>query len=165
LGESVRYSAAPGWRADQRVVELKERFDFAYNSDCRGTAAFYPRLKSGQAGTVQIPVTVPTFDEVVGTECDMAGFNQYICDAIEKQPFPVYTIHAEVEGIVMTEQFEQLLVMFKERQWQPVTLGALLAEQPASIITDVKRDALLGREGWVGWQDNKNEEAYAPSSL
>jgi len=165
LGEAVRCSAAPGWRADARVVELKERFHFDYNSDCRGSAAFYPRLQNGQAGTVQIPVTVPTFDEVVGTACDMDGFNQYICDALEKQPFPVYTIHAEVEGIVMTEQFEQLLAMFKARQWQPVTLADLLAEQPANIVTDVKRDSLFGREGWVGWQDSKSEEVYAPSSL
>lgn len=165
LGEAVQCSAAPGWRADQRVVDLKETFNFDYNSDCRGDAAFYPRLSNGKAGTVQIPVTVPTFDEVVGTDCDIAGFNQYICDALEKQAFPVYTIHAEVEGIVMTEQFEQLLAMFKERQWQPVTLGSLLEEQPATLIANMKRDPLPGREGWVGWQDKASEEMYAPRSV
>lgn len=160
LGEPVRCSAAPGWRADQRVIDLKESFGFAYNSDCRGLTPFYPRLNNGKAGTVQIPVTVPTFDEVVGTECDIAGFNEYICNAIDKQPCAVYTIHAEVEGIVMTEQFEQLLAMFKERQWQPVTLATLLEEQAATTLCDVKRDTLLGREGWVGWQDNMKEDVY-----
>ncbi|MEI8633705.1 polysaccharide deacetylase family protein [Vibrio sp. PP-XX7] len=130
LGEQVSCSAAPGWRADQRVIELKEQLNLDYNSDCRGFQPFYPKLHNGKLGTAQIPVTVPTFDEVVGTSCDIDGFNAYICDAIEQQPCAVYTIHAEVEGIVMSEQFEQLLQQLRARRLNPVSLRQLLRQHP-----------------------------------
>ncbi len=165
LGEAVSCSAVPGWRADQRVIDIKEPFNFAYNSDCRGFFPFYPKLSNGQVGTVQVPVSVPTFDEVLGVICGIDGFNEYICDVIEKQLFAVYTIHAEVEGIVMTEQFEQLLELFKSRQLRPVTLGTFLEEEPPQTISSVKRDVLVGREGWVGWQDTRYKEIYAPNTL
>ncbi|MFM2486833.1 4-deoxy-4-formamido-L-arabinose-phosphoundecaprenol deformylase [Celerinatantimonas yamalensis] len=157
LGEPVRTSAAPGWRADQRVIDLKEQFNFDYNSDCRGSAPFYPRCSDGHPGSAQLPVSVPTFDEVVGGQCTIEQFNPFICDAIENQPFAIYTIHAEVEGIVMSEQFEQLLEQFKQRQIQPLSLRELLTLTPPSITTSVRRGPLPGREGWVGWQGEQEE--------
>ncbi|WP_205597727.1 4-deoxy-4-formamido-L-arabinose-phosphoundecaprenol deformylase [Paraferrimonas sp. SM1919] len=152
IGRKPDCSAVAGWRCDPRTVDIKQEFGFNYNSDCRGDELFQPILEDGSLGTVQVPVNLPTFDEVVGTETTAEDFNEYILDKMVPGRFHCYTIHAEVEGGVMAQQFEQLLQMAKERNIKFVPLGQLVAAQ-----TELKQDRIVtgplaGREGWLGWQ-------------
>ena len=153
LGQAVDCSAAAGWRADQRVIAAKQDFAFRYNSDCRGHSLFRPRLADGSLGTPQIPVDLPTFDEVVGPLVAADGFNPFILDRFSPSQLNVYTIHAEVEGILMAEHFRQLLVQARTRDIGFQPLGNLLPESRDTLPAGrVLRGTLAGREGWLGVQ-------------
>ncbi|ARA80919.1 4-deoxy-4-formamido-L-arabinose-phospho-UDP deformylase [Pseudomonas amygdali pv. tabaci str. ATCC 11528] len=153
LGNPVICSAAAGWRADQHVVQAKQAFGFRYNSDCRGATLFRPLLADGRLGTPQIPVDLPTFDEVVGPQLQPGAFNEYILNRFAAQRLNVYTIHAEVEGIVMADGFRQLLRQADAREIEFNPLGQLLPESIEQLpCGQVVRGHLPGREGWLGVQ-------------
>lgn len=151
LGRAVDCSAAAGWRADQQVIDLKQGFGFRYNSDCRGHGLFRAQLSNGTPGTPQIPVDLPTYDEVIGHDTSASQFNDYILRLMQDAEAQVYTIHAEVEGIVMAEQFEALLQAAQEQGLRFCPLGDLLPKDTSTLpLARVDRNVLSGREGWIG---------------
>jgi undecaprenyl phosphate-alpha-L-ara4FN deformylase len=153
LGARVECSAAAGWRADARVVEAKEAFGFRYNSDCRGRSLFRPRLADGRLAAPQVPVDLPTYDEAVGPALAASEFTDYILGRFRQCALNVYTVHAEVEGIVMADEFRRLLRQARERDIRFGTLGSLLpADAGAVPAGELRRGELAGREGWLGVQ-------------
>ncbi len=167
LGRAVDCSAAAGWRADEQVIAAKNNFNFRYNSDCRGTHLFRPLLNSGQLkgghlAAPQIPVTLLTYDEVIGkrvlgtevlgSEITNENYNDYILSQLKPQALNVYTIHAEVEGIIMAPLFESLLQNAQARGIRFCSLGELLPAIETLPTGSVKRGMIAGREGWLGCQ-------------
>jgi undecaprenyl phosphate-alpha-L-ara4FN deformylase len=98
-------------------------------------------------------VDLPTFDEVVGPTVAARDFNAFILDRFREQALNVYTIHAEVEGILMAQDFRQLLADARQRNIDFKPLGDLLPEFFNTLpVGHVRRGALEGREGWLGVQ-------------
>jgi len=153
LGAPVECSAAAGWRADERVLEAKEAFGFRYNSDCRGHSLFRPRLAGGRLGTPQVPVDLPTYDEVAGPQLAASAFTDYILGRFRPGALNVYTVHAEVEGIVMAGEFRHLLQGARRQGIRFRPLGQLLPERLEALPAGrICRGELPGREGWLGVQ-------------
>ncbi|MFF7066131.1 4-deoxy-4-formamido-L-arabinose-phosphoundecaprenol deformylase [Pseudomonas sp. NPDC008258] len=151
LGQPVRCSAAAGWRADTRVIEAKEAFGFHYNSDCRGHGAFHPRLSDGRDGTPQVPVNLPTFDEVVSPALPVDTFHDLVLKRMACGPGNIYTIHAEVEGMRLAPKFRELLQRVKQQGIGFRPLGEMLSESSGSLpCAQVVRGRVKGRQGWLG---------------
>lgn len=154
LGRPIDCSAVAGWRSDNRTVQAKEAFGFRYNSDSRGRGPFRPQYAPGRVGAPQIPVNLPTFDEVIGGEITPETFNDFILkQMLEAGSGSVYTIHAEVEGIVMANAFDELLRRASDQGIHFRPLGELLPEDPTSLpLAAIAHREVPGREGWIGYK-------------
>ncbi|MBR9728824.1 4-deoxy-4-formamido-L-arabinose-phosphoundecaprenol deformylase [Shewanella intestini] len=157
IGESLSSSAVAGWRCTEQTLVEKQKFAFQYNSDCRGESIFIP----GKGLTPQIPVTLPTYDELIGQgNIDQQNYNDEIIKRISSSKLNVYTIHAEVEGIVCADMFEELIVKARAQNIEFVPLIELLDDcdklsLPQDSIVNIE---LEGREGWLTHQRSMVEK-------
>jgi undecaprenyl phosphate-alpha-L-ara4FN deformylase len=153
LGKAPSCSAVPGWKCRSQVLLEKGNFPFAYNSDCRGKSIFYPVVAGKTLSQPQIPVTLPTYDEVVGHDgINEHNFNDYMLSLISRTELNVLTIHAEVEGIACLDMFDRFLKSVRSMDAKLVPLGQLLngASQMETAVIEPRE--IPGREGWVACQ-------------
>lgn len=152
VGRRVTCSAAAGWKCTEQVLLEKEKFGFAYNSDCRGTHIFRPRI-GNQFCAPQIPVTLPTYDEMVGQHgVTDANFNAQLLALIKPNQLNVLTIHAEVEGIAKSELFRQFLQLARQQQIEFVPLQQLVPTIDTIPMGAISARSIAGREGKLCWQ-------------
>ncbi len=146
-------SAAPGWRCTNDLLLEKTKFPYKYNSDCRGTSIFRPVVKGKELEQVQVPVTLPTYDEVLGRDgVTNENYNEHMLGLLRPGELNILTIHAEAEGGKCLEMFEQFITMAKAKGWEFVTMGQLVEETPNPPLGKVSQEAFPGREGWIAVQ-------------
>ncbi len=146
-------SASPAWKCTDAVLIEKSRFPFSYNSDCRGKSIFYPMVNGEPLSQPQIPVTLPTYDEVIGENgISDDNYNKYILSLIKPDTLNVLTVHAEVEGIACFKMFEQFVTMAQARGISLVPLKTFLSDSPKSDPAVMIKKELPGREGWMAFQ-------------
>lgn len=156
IGEPVSSSAVPGWRCTDSVLLEKEKLQFFYNSDCRGESVFYPVVDGVQLEQLQIPVTLPTYDEVIGCNgISDANYNEHLLSQITSDRLNVLTIHAEAEGICCSDLFQDFLARAESQGVRFYPLSTLLAEGTSYPDSYVVQDKIKGREGWVSCQKSR----------
>jgi len=124
LGSSPCCSAAPAWKTNSSALLAKQQHPFTYNSDCRGNEIFFPIVDGKPLTQLQVPTTLPTYDEVIG--CDGItdeNYNQRLVELINPAALNVLTIHAEVEGIVCKEMFSRFIELCKDRNYELIQIG------------------------------------------
>ena len=146
-------SAVPAWKCNNKVLLEKERLHFSYNSDCRGRSIFYPVVGGETLSQPQIPVTLPTYDEVIGHKgVSAANYNDYIFSLMKPEDLNVLTVHAEVEGISCAKMFDQFLKKARTKGISLVPLGSFLKENIPVGNASIVPGKMSGREGWISIQ-------------
>ena len=106
--------------------------------------------------TVQIPVTLPTYDELVGRNgITNDNYNDKLLSLISNDRLNVLTIHAEVEGVICEKLFDEFLSRARSQDISFVRLGDLLADNPPAKQSRIIAKEIPGREGWVGCQSSE----------
>ncbi len=178
-GQIPGCSAVPGWRCNNLTLLQKQKLPFVYNSDCRGDSIFRPVVDTAVLDQPQIPVTLPTYDELAGTDgITNDNYNDYLLSLFKEDRLNVLTIHAEVEGIICNDMFREFLDKAHALGISFVPLEELLADVTGAGINKADmaqadttgnktaaaiKNAVLpqakiiqqdipGREGWLACQ-------------
>jgi undecaprenyl phosphate-alpha-L-ara4FN deformylase len=163
-GRPPTCSAAPGWKANDAMLLQKERFPFRYNSDCRGSSVFTPEVNGQRLAQPQIPVTLPTYDEIIGSDgITNENYNDHLLALIQPDQLNLLTIHAEVEGIVCHKLFDDFLQKAAQRNIHVVPTGDLLPDSELCPVDRIAPRTLPGREGWIAFQNSFQDCVSMPS--
>lgn len=166
LGVPPSCSASPGWICNNTVLKQKALFPFIYNSDCRGTSPFSPVVDGTPLSCPQVPVTLPTYDEVIGRNgITNDTYNAHLLSLIRPGQLNVLTIHAEVEGIMCRDLFADFLQKCRKNGTSIMPLGRLLKNQGQIPKAAIRLEEIAGREGRLAMQDKRDGQGEMKRSL
>lgn len=157
---------AAGWQMNPHAFAYLEQMGLAYASDGRAElhddgSLLEPELGpyrlaiDGKAGAcLQMPTTLPTFDELLGREIhgqllDQSNLAAHILKLTEKPRDHVFTLHAELEGQKLAPIFEQLLSGWRRQGYQLISMGDYYQQIKACEfpIRSLRWGAVPGRSG------------------
>ena len=161
FGTAPAVHGAAGWQMNPAAFALEHELGFRYASDTRGTGPFLPLLDAPPGAATaavipQLPTTLPTFDELLGREgWTESNLHEALLRATENGGDQVFTLHAELEGGLLAPVFERLLIEWKARGAQFVTLGDAAAglELARLPLVRVGSGRVAGRAGTLALQD------------
>lgn len=152
FGEFPKAAGNPGWQLSAEWLDFFEEeksYQLLYRSDCRGQFIGYPKINGRVYSTIQIPTTLPTFDEVIGIDgINEENYNDYIFSLISEDRPNILTIHAEVEGIAYIKMFEKFLEKCKRNNIKILPLKNIYETfKNTEKILDLCFEEVPGREG------------------
>ena len=148
---------AAGWQLNRHVIALEEQMGFTYASDVRGREPFIPTMEGVSSNCVQLPTTLPTLDEIIGSDgIDSSNCWQAILEKSQQQLSHghVYTLHAELEGMKLMPVMEKLLEQWSKSGFEFSTLNQLYESLDTSTLPkqDIEWGEIDGRSGFLGVQ-------------
>ena len=157
FGTEARTAGAPGWQSNARSREIYDEAGLLYASDTRGGAPFFPRIEGKVFQTLEIPSTLPTFDELMGRpEYPDEKIVAHYLSLLREDVVNVFTLHAEIEGMGRRKLFQDLLAACRARGVEFVRLDdyarALLANRATIPVRDQVMAEIDGRSGFVAAQ-------------
>lgn len=157
FGTEARTAGAPGWQSNVRSRQIYEEAGLLYASDTRGRAPFFPRVGGRVFQTLEIPSTLPTFDELMGRpEYPDDKIVSHYLSLLKTDQVNVFTLHAEIEGMGRRNLFRSLLGACKTAGAEFIRLddlaNELLANRAAIPIGDQVMAEIDGRSGAVATQ-------------
>jgi peptidoglycan/xylan/chitin deacetylase (PgdA/CDA1 family) len=152
MGNRPTTTAAPGWTVSAASLELQDSMQLDYCSDSRGYAPFYPVFNGKRYATLQIPSTWPTLDEILGSDgIDGRNVNDFYLSRLQ-DGLNVHTVHAEMEGGVLSASFVELVERLQGAGARFVTLGEAAAAHREAPDAELAMGELPGRAGLVAIQ-------------
>lgn len=157
FGAAPKTFGAAGWQINPHVLALQEQFRFDYASDTRGTDPFLPRMGGRTFNVPQLPTTLPTLDELVGTDgITVENVAEHVLKLTERAPEHghVYTLHAELEGMALMPVFEKLLAGWKAQGYELVATRDMAAtlNRKSLQVHEVVMAEIHGRSGTLALQ-------------
>lgn len=153
FGRPARASAAPGWHATATSLAVQERYGLRYASNTRGGAPFFPEAAGRRYATLEIPTTLPTWDETYNAPelRDERAFIDYYRSAVAGTA--VHSIHTEVEATALLALFERQLDAWRADGVRFVTMeelaGEALADRERIPVRRIVRRTVPGRGGEI----------------
>ena len=153
FGRRALASAAPGWQASYLTLAVQDGYALDYASNTRLGPPFYPAASDEHFRTLEIPTTLPTWDETYNA--DQWGVGDQFVERYRAavQGTEVHSIHTEVEATALFALFERQLEAWRADGVGFVTLDEIAREVKSSLapipVRRIVPIELPGRGGTV----------------
>jgi len=150
FGSDCSVHGAAGWQLNRHAAWYEERH-CSYASDTRGREPFRPLWDGVAIGCPQLPTTLPTLDELVGVENNVAG---RILELTKEKKNHVFTAHAELEGGDWHGILDALLSGWRDQGYELVSLKSLYESLDVASLprSEVVLGEVPGRSGTLAIQ-------------
>ena len=157
FGGEAQTAGAAGWQSNERSREVYDEAGLLYSSDTRGDHPFFPRINGRVFKTLEIPTTLPTFDELLGRpEYPDGTIVAHYLSLLKPDRVNVLTIHAEIEGMGKRSLFRALLAELRGAGVEFIRLDdlarELLSHRDSIPVCDQSMASINGRSGLVAVQ-------------
>jgi len=154
FGQDAQAAGAPGWQSNAVSRRIYDEAGLLYSSDTRGGSPFFPRCDGTVFRTLEVPTTLPTFDELLGRdEYPDDRIVPHYLSLLREDDVNVFTLHAEIEGMGRRELFRKLMTAWRGREVRFIRLEDHARDLLRNRDTIPVRDQVLapidGRSGVV----------------